>query len=158
MITRPISQPISRPVAGRVTTPRGASGPAPTRGPELFTAFTNFVAGGTTPPTIDATGIQFTAAGSGSLARLDIATEDNATYEVIWTISGRSSGSSFARVYGATANHFSDGATNAADGTYTQQIVTTGGTSSTAGQLRFNTLTASTTLKITAVSCKKVLA
>jgi hypothetical protein len=133
-----------------------APGAAATRGPELMgTAFASWTMSGATV-TGDGSGLHFVAAASGDNARLTISTEDNATYEVIFTVANRSAGSIVAHVYGPTSAHHGNGATISANGTFTQQITTTGA-SSILSQIRFIS-GATTTLDITACSVKKVLA
>jgi hypothetical protein len=152
VISRPIWQPIARRM-GRIVSSAATS---TNRGPELIgTAFASWTFSGATV-TGDGTGLHFVAAASGDNARLTIVTEDNATYEVIYTVANRSAGSVVAHVYGPTSGHHGNGASISANGQVTQQILTTGA-SSILSQIRFIS-GATTTLDITAVSVKKVLA
>lgn len=135
---------------------RRSAGAAATRGPELVTtAFGGWTMSAGTV-TQDATGITFTAGANGDNARVAIVTEDNVTYEVIWTVANYSAGNCVAHLYGPTSAHHGNGSTVNANGTFTQQITTTGA-SSILSQIRF-ICGATSTFKITAVSVKKVLA
>lgn len=127
-----------------------------TRGPELVTApFTSWVSSGAV--TIDATGIQFTAAATTASASLQgLATEDNTVYEIIVVCSSRSAGDVTPRVCGDTAGHTGIGTAINAAGTFTQRV-TTSAAGSPVHQVRILCTQASTTLKITSVSVKKVL-
>lgn len=132
----------------------GSSGGSPTRGPELAGApFTSWTFTGT-GVVIDATGVTYNNAQTAQ-ANLNIVTEDNVTYEVIFTISDYVSGNGVIRVYGATATHTGVGATISAAGTYTQQV-TTNGAGSPVLQVRL-TPNLGATYKLTAISVKKVL-
>ena len=134
---------------------QAVGGAAPTRGPELCTApFTSWTLGGT-GVTADAGGLRFLNT-SSALAHLDgLATEDGATYELIYTIANYVAGNVVPRVYGQTAVHTGVGATRSANGTYTEQVVCSGAGSPVA-QVRFTPNNAAT-FDIVAVSCKKVL-
>jgi hypothetical protein len=152
VISRSIWQPIARRM-GRIVSSAATS---TNRGPELIgTAFASWTFSGATV-TGDGTGLHFLNAASGDNARLTIATEDNATYEVIYTTANRSAGSVVAHLYGPTSAHHGNGSTVSSNNTFIQQITTTGA-SSILSQIRFIS-GATTTLDITAVSVKKVLA
>jgi hypothetical protein len=154
------SQPVTNFRAGAaavtdVVTAGTAVGAPATRGPELLTApWTSWTLGGT-GVTADGAGLHFVNTAS-ALAHLDgLLTEDNAQYELIYTIANYSAGNVVPRVYGQTAVHTGVGATRSANGTYSE-IVTCNGAGSPIAQVRFTPNNAAT-FDITAASCKKVL-
>ncbi len=98
----------------------------------------------------------------GSLSGLLLAipsTEDNATYQITWTLSSYSSGTARVIIYGATANHLGIGPSRSGNGNYTETLVTSTSGSSTVNRILFQGTGAAgtNTFNITSVSMKKVL-
>lgn len=142
-----------------VGTPSGAPPDPPTRGPELITGpISSWSQSGATPPVVDGSGIHFVAGNTSTNSQFAVpTTEDDATYEVIFTIANYVNGQVQVRVYGATGAHTGVGTAVGANGTFTQQVVCTGVGSPTS-QVRFTGVGSPVNLDITSVSVKKVLA
>jgi hypothetical protein len=159
MIANPITRPIARSVARAVTDTR-RSAPV-TRGPEIAPSLTDggwagglAGAGGVSS---DGTGLHFVNTASGTTSRA-ITTEDNVTYEIIYTIANFTGGSFRWQVYGATNAHLAQTTTRNANGTYTEQV-TTSAAGSLNNLIRGNAVSGSgNSFDITALSIKKVLA
>lgn len=130
-----------------------------TRGPEIApdVTGTGWTLNGTTPPTQNGTGIHFNAASSGGTAVHSIASEDNATYEIIYTISNYVAGGCRIQLYGATTAHLAQTTTRQAAGTFTEQV-TTNAAGSLSLVVRVNCTGASNTYDVPSLSIKKVLA
>lgn len=140
------------------------SGKRVTRGPEVVTApiGTGWTATGT-GAAIGATSVDFTAANNLAAGFHAFTTKDNTNYEVTYTISGKgtsdsTTGKARVIVYGATINHAGVTTDKLANGTYTE-IVTTGATGSSSGQVRVQaTGTSGTnTFSVTFVSVREVV-
>lgn len=136
------------------------------RGPELSPGFTgsswnlNLNGGAAGTVTQDTTGVTF--AGAQNLATAvapSAGVKDSVIYEVTYTISGRTGGGVRCLLYGATNNHLATGSTNNANGTFTEQLTTTGATTAFLNQIRFQTTGTNGTnsFKISGVSVKEVL-
>lgn len=130
-------------------------------GPELVTTgtdFTTWSVTGTTPPTVDATGIHFVAASNvASAFKASLGTLDNVTYRVVYTVANWVIGPAKAIVYGATTAHAGGGTTHSANGTYSEDL-TTSAAGSSANQIRMQCTGTSgnNTFDITSVSVRRV--
>lgn len=153
-----ITQPVARPVVGGVA--RAASGPqgvGPTRGPELITTpiGTGWTASAGTV-TVSSGKVTFSNAAANDSVSLPIVTEDGALYEFIYTMVNRTAGNSRGIVAGATTAHQGVTSSHSADGTFTQQI-TTSGAGANALKALIQANAAGSSFEITFVSLKKVL-
>lgn len=140
---------------------KGIGGARPTRGPEIAPNVLDTTGwtynGSTVAPTQDTNGLHFNGASSGCTAVHSIASEDNTTYEVTFTVANYVSGGVRIQIYGATTAHLGVTTTRQAGGTFTEQI-TTNGAGSLSLVVRVNGTGASNTYDITSLSIKKVLA
>lgn len=141
-----------------VTREIGAAAPA-TRGPEIAPsltdgAWTTGLPGGFSQ---DGSGLHFLNTNGGTAAH-SIVTEDNATYEIIYTMV-YTSGSFRWQLYGATSAHLGTTTARTASGTYTEQVTTnSAGSFSLTVRANPNGANGTNTMNITALSIKKVLA
>ena len=135
------------------------TGPRPTRGPELIAGTpvgTGWSVAGT-GASVDAGGGHFVAAASLATIFHAVATEDNATYEITYTIANFTGGGVRVLVYGATTAHAGGGVTRTSNGTFTEQV-TTSAAGSSALRLTFQATVSSTGADILpTVSLRKVL-
>lgn len=130
-------------VADRVAAAAYANGTTPSLykngnfaslGPELSPLATsgnwNLILNGGAAGTVtsDGTGIHFVGAQNvAAVTQNGIATVDNATYQVIFTIANYTGGSAKVIVYGNTTLHSGGTAQRSANGTYIENVNTTGG-------------------------------
>jgi hypothetical protein len=135
----------------------GDKGGGVSRGSELVTVpiDATWTASGT-GATVDATGAHFLSAAALATVFHSAVTENDTTYEVTIVVANYVSGGVRAFVSGATSAHGASGAARTANGTFTEQITTSG---AGANNLRIALLTtvASTSLDVTSISVKKVL-
>ncbi len=128
-------------------------------GPEMVGQITDSVWGGIITP-FTATGALLEFGGTDAGARTHtIDTEDNVTYRIQWTISDYVSGSFRWQLYGETTAHLGQTSTVAANGSYSEDIVTnTAG--SQANQIRANAVNGaagSNFYDVTITSIRKVI-
>lgn len=138
---------------------------APTRGPELsptagsgaWAITTNGGAAGTV--TQDANGIHFSGAQNvAAVFKNGVATEDNTTYEIIFTVANFVGGKAKVIVYGATTLHSGGTLDRTANGTYTEQVVTSsGGTNALQIRIQCTGTNGTNTFDVTSISVKKVM-
>lgn len=154
--------PLVNPLVRRLVQPmvvKAVNGPVlrGTRGPELVTTP---IGTGWTPSTgtvtLSSGKATFTAAAANDNASLAIVTKDSTTYEVIVTMVNRSAGNMRVIVAGATTAHQGVTTSRSADGTYTQQVTTSGAGVNTLKVL-VSANAAGSTFEITSVSVKEVL-
>jgi hypothetical protein len=130
-------------------------------GPELAPAFNagSWTATGTTPPTIDASGIHFVAASNIASGFNDsVPLKDNTEYEFVFSVSNWSTGGCRLILSGATAAHGFTGTTRTGNGTYTERGVTSGAsTASTAVRVQCTGTSGNNTYDVTLVSVKEVI-
>lgn len=108
--------------------------------------------------TATSSGIVFASANNLAAGFHTFTTEDNATYEVVWTISGLTGGKGRIIVYGATTAHGGISSPDrTANGTYTE-TVTTSGAGSSANQIRIQATgsNGTNTFTVAAISVKKI--
>jgi hypothetical protein len=159
MLVQSLSQSIVRTVASLISQSRKVGVPA-TRGPELVstplgTGWTASVGDGTV---VIGTGkVTFVAAANGSNAFLAVTTEDNTTYEVIHTTANRTAGSCSVTVAGATTAHQGVTTSRTTNGTWTEQVTTSGVGSNTL-RIQVTAKAAGTSVEMSGLSVKKVLA
>lgn len=109
--------------------------------------------------TSDGTGVHFVGAQNVSAATQNgIATVDNATYQVTFTIANLTGGGAKVIVYGNSTLHSGGTANRSANGTYTENVTTTGGGSFNQ-QIRIQAIgtNGTNTFDITSISVKRVL-
>lgn len=132
------------------------------RGPELAPPLTDLqwttgLAAGQTVQ--DSSGLHFVNANSGTLSHDIPGVEDNATYEIIYTLTLRGGGCRM-QLYAATTGHLGQTTTRNASGTYTEQV-TCNAAGSLALKIRANATggtAGSNNMDITYLSIRKVLA
>lgn len=111
--------------------------------------------------TQDGTGIHFSAANniaSVSKTAGGLVLEDNATYEVTFTVTGYTGGGVRVLLGGNTLNHGATGTTRSANGTYTERLALTGTFSSTnIIRIQVTGANGTNTLNVTVISVRKVL-
>lgn len=131
----------------------------PSRGPELIgtPAGTGWTPSGT-GASVTSGALVWSAANNLASNSLAIVTEDVATYEIIYTVSGYTGGGVKPLIYGATVGHVVIGTSKTANGTYTEQLVMgTGGSNSLRVMFQATGANGANTFQVTSVSVKKVL-
>jgi hypothetical protein len=130
-----------------------------TRGPELVgtPAGTGWTATGT-GASVSAGNLVFTAANNLADCHLTIVSKDNTTYEVKWTIQGRTGGTARVIVYGATTAHAGASGNRSVDGNYVETVVTSAaGSNALRITVQATGTSGTNTFNVTSVSVKEVL-
>lgn len=162
-LTRPMIRPLVRALSqlpNEIIRRAGGLGPemAPAANSGGWTLNLNGGAAGTV--TQDANGIHFAAANniaSVSKTAGGLVLEDNATYEVKFTVANFTGGGVRVLLGGNTLNHGATGTTRNANGTYTERLALTGTFSSTnIIRIQVTGANGTNTLDVTLISVRKV--